>query len=79
MKGLHTIAFLFLVIGGINWLLVGVIGKDVGDLFGGQGALASRIIYILVGFAAIVEIVKHKSACKTCEKGGGIKPMNIGS
>lgn len=79
MKGLHTITFLLLVVGGVNWLLVGAIGWDVGNLFGGQEATVSRVIYVLVGLAAIVEIIKHKSACKTCEKGGGMKPINMGS
>ena len=70
MKVLHIVTFLLLVIGGINWLLVGLTGWDIGVLFGGQNALIARIIYILVGLAAIVEIATHKQNCKTC---GGTK------
>lgn len=71
MKGLHMIAFILLIIGGLNWLLVGLGIWDVGNLFGGQDAIVSRIIYILVGLAALFELVSHKSACKMCNKGGG--------
>lgn len=50
-----------LIIGGLNWLLVGVFGWDIGELLGGQGAWIPRIIYILVGLAALVSL-KPKSA-----------------
>jgi hypothetical protein len=51
---MKKIAYWLLVIGGLNWLLVGVLGWDIGNLFGGQEAIVSRIIYILVGLAALV-------------------------
>lgn len=76
MKVLHIVTFLLLVIGGINWLLVGLTGWDVGALFGGQDALIARIIYILVGLAAIVEIATHKQNCRAC--GGTKKAMSTG-
>lgn len=63
---LHTLTFILLVIGGLNWLLVGVFGWDVGQLFGGQGAVVSRIIYILVGLSALYETFSHKNMCKNC-------------
>lgn len=66
MKGLHILTFILLVIGGLNWLLQGVFGWEVGALFGGQDALVSRIIYILVGLSTINEIIIHKSICKHC-------------
>lgn len=53
---LKKLTFVLLVIGGLNWLLVGVFGWDVGQLFGGQAALISRIIYVLVGLSALVQI-----------------------
>lgn len=66
---LHTLAFLLLIIGGLNWLLVGVFGWDVGNLFGGQAAIVSRVIYVLVGLSAIYEIISHKNMCKNCSAG----------
>lgn len=64
---MHMISFILLIIGGLNWLLVGVAGWDVGQLFGGMEAIVSRVVYILVGLAAIYEVVTHRSNCKECE------------
>ncbi len=63
MKGIHMLAFLLLVIGGLNWLLVGVFSWDIGELFGGQGAMISRIVYVLVGLSALWKIFTYKSCC----------------
>ena len=42
------------IIGGINWLLVGLFRFDlVAYLFGGQAATISRIIYTIVGVASL--------------------------
>lgn len=68
MKGLHKLTFILLVIGGLNWLLQGVFNWEIGSLFGGQGALVSRIIYILVGLSALNEIFIHGSICRYCSK-----------
>ncbi len=66
MKTLHKITFILLIIGGLNWLLVGLFKWDVGNLLGGQDATFSRIIYILVGLSAIYEVAIHKTCCKGC-------------
>lgn len=48
------IALTLLVIGGINWGLVGIFGFDaVAWLFGGTGAMLSRVVYVLVALSAI--------------------------
>lgn len=44
MKGLHLIAFILLVIGGLNWLVLALFNWEIGALFGGTDALISRII-----------------------------------
>jgi len=69
MKILHFVTFLLLVIGGLNWLLVGLFGWDLGMLFGGQGALVSRVIYILVGLSAVWIFIGHKKDCRACTPG----------
>lgn len=66
MKSLHVVTFVLLAVGGLNWLLVGLFGWDIGSIFGGQDALVSRVIYVLVGLSAIAEIVAHKGNCKAC-------------
>jgi len=51
---LDRIALLLLIVGGVNWGLLGIFRFDlVAFLFGGQAAIISRIIYVLVGISAI--------------------------
>lgn len=68
MRNLHRVAFVLLVIGGLNWLLVGLFGWDISQLWGDMGHWLSRLIYILVGLSAIVEIINHKAICRDCGK-----------
>lgn len=74
MKGLHLVAFILLVIGGLNWLALALFNWEIGTLFGGMDALVSKIIYILVGLSAIWLIVTHKKDCRACT-GSGIGGM----
>ncbi|NCC69710.1 MAG: DUF378 domain-containing protein [Clostridia bacterium] len=51
---LDRIALVLSIIGGLNWGLIGIFKFDcVAWIFGGQTATVSRIIYILVGLAAL--------------------------
>lgn len=50
---IDKIALTLLIIGGLNWGLVGIFDFDlVAWAFGGQGALISRIIYIVIALSA---------------------------
>ena len=51
---IDTISLLLVIIGAVNWLLVGIFQFDiVAWLFGGQGAMLSRIIYTVIGAAGL--------------------------
>ena len=51
---LDRIALVLLIIGGINWGLIGIFKFDlVAWIFSGQDSVVSRIIYTLVGIAAL--------------------------
>jgi len=67
-KGLHSVSWILIIIGGLNWLLVGFGWNLVESIFG----MYAKWIYILVGLSAIYEVVMHKSTCKLCEKMGGM-------
>jgi uncharacterized protein len=57
MSTLDWIAMILLIVGGLNWLLVGLLKFDlVQTIFGGIPILRD-IIYILVGIAAIYMLV----------------------
>jgi uncharacterized membrane protein YuzA (DUF378 family) len=58
MKALHTIAWILLIIGGLNWGLVGIGGFvganwNVVDLILGSWPAVEWIVYILVGLSAL--------------------------
>lgn len=56
---LTIISFLLTLIGSVNWLLIGLLQYDfVAGIFGYQGSIFSRIIYILIGASSVVLIVK---------------------
>lgn len=51
---LNKIALALLIIGGINWGLMGVFQMDaVAWIFGGQASVASRIVYTIVAISAL--------------------------
>jgi len=54
---MDKIALILVIVGALNWLLVGLFGFDlIGWIFGGQLALMSRIIFIIVGLAGLWSI-----------------------
>lgn len=54
---MDKIALLLVIIGAVNWGLVGIFQFDlVAAIFGGQAAIISRIIYTLVGAAGLWSI-----------------------
>lgn len=56
MKILYYIALTLVIIGALNWLLIGLFNFDlVATLFGSMSIL-SRIVYSLVGVAGIISI-----------------------
>ena len=57
MKALDSIALALLIVGGLNWLLVGLFEFDlVATIFGGQTSLLSKIIYIIVSLCALYSL-----------------------
>jgi uncharacterized protein len=59
LRTITMIALILLIVGGLNWLLVGLFEFDlVASLFGGQTAILSRIVYIVVGLSAIWVLVR---------------------
>lgn len=65
MKMLHVAAFTLVVIGALNWGLVGLFNYNlVESLAGGLGL--TNVVYILVGASAVYIALKHKTDCKIC-------------
>ena len=57
MRALTVLTQVLLIVGGLNWLLVGAFDFDlVAAIFGDMTPL-SRIVYVLVGLSAIYQII----------------------
>ena len=69
-KMIHMVAFSLLVVGGVNWLLT-AFGYNVVDMVFGEMSTISKVIYVLIGLAAVYEVVTHKAGCRHCSASGG--------
>lgn len=56
MSAIDYIAMALLIVGGLNWAMVGLFDVDVVASLFGPGSPASRIIYVLVGLSALYSI-----------------------
>ena len=51
------VALILVIVGGLNWLLVGLFGLDiVSTIFGSMSAI-SKVVYVLVGLSAIYLLI----------------------
>jgi uncharacterized membrane protein YuzA (DUF378 family) len=67
MKAVNLITLTLLIVGGLNWGLVGAFDFDlVAALFGAETFLAD-LVYVLVGVSAIYQIVPLVQACSRGE------------
>ena len=60
MKTIKIIAIILVVIGGLNWGLVGLFNFDLVAAIFGEMSVLSRIVYTIVGLAALYDIVAIK-------------------
>lgn len=63
MKYLHYVVFALVIVGGLNWLMVGLLGWGVGEWL---GETLAKVVYILIGLSAVYLVVVHKNDCKVC-------------
>ena len=64
MSTLDWIAFVLVIIGGLNWGLVGFLNFNLVAAIFGEMSIISRIIYAIVGIAALYAIFTAKKAGK---------------
>jgi len=65
MKYLQYISYALIIIGALNWGLIGLFGVDfVASIFGPMAA-ASRLTYSIVGLAAIINLILELTVCKS--------------
>lgn len=61
MKTLDVIAATLLVVGGLNWGLVGFFGFDLVAAIFGEMSLLSRLVYIVVGLSGLYQALSVKA------------------
>lgn len=64
MRYLQYISYALIIIGALNWGLVGLFGFDLVAAIFGPMTAASRLIYSLVGLAAIANLILEFTVCK---------------
>jgi uncharacterized protein len=57
MKGLNLISMVLLIIGGINWAIVGIAGYNIVATIFAFAPIVTTVIYVLVGLAALYQIM----------------------
>jgi uncharacterized membrane protein YuzA (DUF378 family) len=66
MKYLKKVSYVLLVVGGLNWGLIGLLQTDIVSKLLGDMSMASRLVYVLVGISAVVILIT-KCGCKGCD------------
>ena len=60
MRALNILTLVLLIVGGLNWGLVGAFGFDLVAALFGEGSALSRIVYGLVGLSALWQIASAR-------------------
>lgn len=65
MKYLHMVAFILVIVGGLNWGLTAV-GFNLVYMILGSWPMLEQLVYILVGLSAVYLAITHGKDCKNC-------------
>ena len=71
MKWLHMVSWILIIVGALNWGLVGIGGfmgnsLNLVNMLLGSMPMLENLVYVLVGLSAVYEVVTHKTNCKLC-------------
>lgn len=67
MKIVRMLSFILVIVGALNWGLVGLVNIDLVAMLLGAGTMAAKVVYVLVGLGAIV-VLMHCKDCAACKK-----------
>lgn len=71
MKFLNILTLILVIVGGLNWGLVGLFGFDLVAAIFGPGSVLARIVYVLVGLSAAWQVIPLSSAIGSGEFAAG--------
>lgn len=58
MKSLDMLTKILLIVGGLNWGLVGVANFDLVATLFGAGSIIAKVVYTLVGVSALFQVIR---------------------
>lgn len=61
MKSMDVIVATLLVVGGLNWGLVGLLNFNLVATLFGDATMLSRLVYAVVGICALYQVIQWKS------------------
>ena len=65
MRAINVLTLVLLIVGGLNWLLVGLLDFDLVAALFGEMSMVSRIVYVLVGLSAVWQIIPLVQGAET--------------
>lgn len=65
-KSLHMITYPLMVIGALNWGLVGAFDINLVNMLVGGYPMIEKVLYIAVGLSGLYDFLNHKMTCKLC-------------
>ena len=70
MKLVKMLVAVLLILGGLNWGLVGLFEYNLVETLLGTMPMAMKIVYGLMGLSAILKLICLFSCCKSCSSEG---------
>jgi uncharacterized membrane protein YuzA (DUF378 family) len=68
MRALKMLAFLLVVVGGLNWGLVGLMDLNLVSMLFGSVPMLEKVVYVLVGLSAVWLLVDYTKYSKVWGK-----------
>lgn len=66
-KLVHQVTYILVIVGAVNWGLVGLLNLNVVNLVLGSMPVVEKLVYVLVGLSAVYDIaLMHKGYCMYC-------------
>lgn len=66
LKTLHVVTFWLVIVGALNWGLIGLFGFNLVNVIFGSWPMVETLVYVLVGVAAVYRAFAHFQDCKIC-------------
>jgi uncharacterized membrane protein YuzA (DUF378 family) len=67
MKFVHMLTFTLVIVGALNWGLIGLLNLNLVHMILGMVPVAEQAVYVLVGISAVYIAATHMSDCKMCK------------